>query len=212
MKNRLLFFLSLYSVLSTQYTFAQQKPADTLYLMNGRILNVTVIDTLFGFATFVDPEDSLKRSHIENERLFAIKYKSGDIFYYYEQDTIANWFSREEMWMFMQGERDARKGFKPHGSFYGSMASGIAGGLTGTLLGPLAPLAFSACVGIPWVRIKHSTVSNANNLTSDAYILGYEREARKKRRIRALIGSVIGMAVGYTTYFVWLQHEPNYPF
>ena len=200
-----LFFISLMSI-------AQKKAGDTLYLMNGRMVAVNMIDTLFGAATFVDPNDSTKRAHVENDQLFAVKYSTGEIFYYYEQDTISNWFSRDEMWLFMQGERDARKGFKPHGSFYGSMVSGIVGGLTGTLFGPLAPLAYTACVGLPWVRIKHNTVSNANNLTSDAYILGYEREARKKRRVRALIGSAIGMALGYTTFFVWLKNEPNYPF
>ncbi len=201
----ILFFTSLLS-------FAQKKAGDTLFLMNGRVIPVSIIDTLFGYATFVDPSDSTKRAHIENDQLFAIKYQSGDIFYYYEQDSVANWFTRDEMWLFMQGERDARKGFKAHGSFYGSMASGIVGGITGTLFGPLAPLAYTACVGLPWVRIRHKTVSNANNLMYDAYILGYEREARKKRRIKALIGSAIGMALGYTTFFVWLKNEPDYPF
>lgn len=201
----ILFFISISS-------FGQSKFGDTLFLLNGRVFGVTVIDTLFGYATFIDPYDTTKRSHIENDQLFAIKYMNGDIFYYYEQDTIANWFSREEMWLFMQGERDARKGFKPYGSLYGSMAFGLIGGLTGTLFGPIAPLAYSACVGLPWVRIRHKTVSNANHLMYDSYILGYEREARKKRRVKAIIGSVIGMAVGYATYFVWLQNEPNYPF
>lgn len=211
MKKRIT-FLFICAVLGTQFSFGQRTYKDTLFLMNGRMFGVCVIDTLFGYATFIDPIDTNKRAHIENDQLFAIKYQNGDIFYYYEQDTIANWFTREEMWLFMQGERDARKGFKARGSLYGSVLSGIAGGVTGTLLGPLAPLAFSACVGIPWIRIRHNTVSNINNLSYDAYILGYEREARKKRRIRALIGSVIGMAIGYTSYVVWLQHEPLYPF
>ena len=112
----------------------------------------------------------------------------------------------------MEGERDARKGFKPRGSLFGSMACGLIGGATGTFFGPLLPAAYTSCVGLPWVRIKHKTVSNINNLTSDAYVLGYEREARKKRRVYALIGSGIGMLLGYSTYFVWLRHEPNFPF
>src|ERR1700751_178200 len=125
-------FLSLCILLSAQNSLAQKVYGDTLFLMNGRVFGVSVIDTLFGYATFVDPIDTNKRAHIENDQLFAIKYQNGDIFYYYEQDTIANWFTRDEMWLFMAGERDARKGFKARGSFYGSMASGIAGGLTGT--------------------------------------------------------------------------------
>lgn len=184
---------------------AQKKPADTLYLMNGRIVVSPVLDTLFGAATFIDPEDSTKRSHIENDRLFAIRYHTGDLFYYYEQDTISNWFSRDEMWMFMQGERDARKGFKPWGSKWGTFASGMAGGLTGSILGPLFPMGYIALVGLPKVRIRHSTVSNINFLESDAYILGYEREARGKRRKYALVAGGIGLAVGYSAYFLGLR-------
>lgn len=192
--------------------FAQQKPADSLFLMNGRIVVAPIIDTLFGLATFQDPTDTSKRSHVENDQLFAIKYHNGDIFYYYEPDTISNWFSRDEMWMFMQGERDAKKGFKPRGSLFGAMAMGVAGGVTGSFFGPIAPVAYTALVGLPRVRIKHNTVSDQSYLLSDAYILGYEREARSKRRIYALIGSGVGMILGYSTYFLWLKHEPKWPF
>jgi len=187
---------------------AQKKRADTLYLMNGRILVSPVLDTSFLAATFVDPEDSTKRTHIENEQLFAIKYNNGDVFYYYKQDTITNWYSRDEMWLFTQGERDARKGFKPRGSFIGGIISGMAGGSSGLLVGsvgaffgPVLPLAFFTTVGIPKVRIRHKTVSNINNLEYDAYLLGYEREARTKRRKASMIGGGIGVALGYIAYF-----------
>lgn len=192
--------------------FSQTRPADSLYLMNGNIVVAPVLDTLFGAATFIMPGDTSKREHIDNDALFAIKYSNGEVFYYYKQDTISNWFSRDEMWMFMRGERDAKKGFKPWGSMFGSMACGIAGGLTGSFFGPIAPVAYTSLVGLPWIKIKHKSVSDVRYLDSDAYILGYEREARSKRRIYALIGSGIGMLVGYGTYFAWLKHEPHYPF
>lgn len=189
-----------------------QRPADSLYLMNGRIVIAPVLDTLFGAATFASPEDTSKRTHIDNDQIFAIKYHNGDVFYYYAQDTVANWFSRDEMWYFMQGERDARKGFRPWGSLWGSMAAGTVGGLTGTFFGPVVPAAYTGMVGLPKVKIKHKTVSNPRFLDYDSYILGYEREARTKRRIYALIGSGIGMVLGYTTYFTWLRHEPWFPY
>ncbi|MFI5140775.1 MAG: hypothetical protein ACHQII_00335 [Bacteroidia bacterium] len=188
--------------------FSQRKKADTLYLMNGRIVVSPVLDTSFLAATFVDPEDTTKRTHIENEQLFAIKYNNGDVFYYYKQDTITNWYSRDEMWLFTQGERDAKKGFKPWGSFTGGMISGVAGGASGLVVGtlgaffgPILPIAFLTTVGIPKVRIRHNTVSNINNLEYDAYLLGYEREARTKRRRFAMVGGGIGTAVGYIVYF-----------
>jgi len=185
--------------------FAQKKPADSLYLMNGNIVVAPVLDTLFGAATFVNPDDSTKREHVENDQLFAIKYSTGAVFYYYEQDTISNWFSRDEMWMFMRGERDAKKGFKPWGSLAGSMACGLVGGLTGTIFGPILPIAYTGASGLTKIKIKHKTVSNINYLDSDAYILGYEREARAKRRIYALIGGGAGLLLGYSGYFLGLR-------
>jgi hypothetical protein len=112
------------------------------------------------------------------------------------------------MWLYTQGERDAKKGFKPWGSLFGGMASGMVGGGSGLAIGsigvffgPILPIAFLSTVGIPKVRIKHNTVSNPNNLDYDAYILGYEREARTKRRRWAMLGGGIGAAVGYIAYF-----------
>ena len=204
MKYSLLFLLAI----SACFVQAQKKSADTLYLMNGRIIVSPVLDTTFLAATIMDPEDSTKRALLENNVLFAIKYHSGEIYYYYEQDTIRNWFSRDEMWLFMQGERDARKGLKPWGSFTGGLVSGLAGGSSGllvgsigTFFGPVLPIAFFATVGLPKVRIKHSTVSNLKYLEHDEYLLGYEQEARSKRRRYSMIGGGIGVFLGYVAYF-----------
>jgi hypothetical protein len=200
-------FWCLVVMLLSSISFAQKKPADSLLLMNGRIIAAPVLDTTLGAVTFVDPADTAKRAHIENEQLFAVKYHTGDVFYYYKQDTITgNWFTRDEMWMYMQGERDAQKGFKARGSLYGTMASGIVGGLSSSLVGPVLPLAYFLCTGLPKVKIKHNTVSNVNNLDYDSYLLGYERVARSKRRMRSLIGAGIGLVLGYSSYFLVLKN------
>ncbi|MHB8259013.1 MAG: hypothetical protein ACYDCN_04405 [Bacteroidia bacterium] len=200
-------FFILFLIISL-VSFAQKKSADTLYLMNGRIVVAPVLDTNIFSATIIDPEDSTKRMSIESETLFAIKFNNGGLYYYYQEDTVRNWFTRDEMWLFMQGERDAKKGFKPWGAFYGSMAAGLAGGASGlvlgtagTFFGPVVPIAFFTTVGIPKVRIKHNTVTTPTNLDYDVYILGYEREARAKRRRYSLVGGGIGVALGYIAYF-----------
>jgi hypothetical protein len=51
------------------------------------------------------------------------------------------------------------------------------------------------------VRIRHKTFSNINNLEYDAYLFGYEREARTKRRRYAMVGGGVGIALGYIAYF-----------
>lgn len=198
------FILSLFIYL---FSFSQTVSLDTLYLMNGRIIISSVLDTNSASLVISDPENINKKISIENERVFAIKYGKGNLFYYYEQDSIKNWYTRDEMWLFMQGERDAKKGFKPQGSLIGGILFGMTGGASGlaadigVFLGPILPLAFFSTVGIPKVRIKHSTVSNPDNLKQDAYILGYEREARAKRRRQSIVGGGIGVALGYIAYF-----------
>lgn len=190
--------------------FSQQKVQDTIYLMNGHVIGEKVIDTLLGAVTILDPKKPWKKLHYELEQLFAVRYSNGDMRYYYRQDSaIYNYFSRDEMWMFMKGERDARKGFKARGSFIGAGIAGIIGGATGTLWGPIAPYGYMACVGIPKVRIKHKTVSNPIYLESDGYILGYERVARHKRRISAVISGSIGLAIGYGIYALFHNSYPE---
>ena len=191
------YFLRIFLFLLPLNYFSQEKTKDSLFLMGGRVFASTVIDTALKAATIIDPTDSTKRINIENEELYSIKYASGQTYYYYKQDTtIGNWFTREEMLYFMQGERDARKGFKAKGSLYGSFVAGVAGGVTGSLLGPVVPFTYLALCGLPKVRIRHETVANPYALDYDAYILGYERQARGRRRMKCLIGGGIGYLVG----------------
>jgi hypothetical protein len=188
--------------------FAQQKPADTLLLMNGNVVVSPVLDTTLFAVTFVDPKDSTKRQHLEYGNVYAIRYHTGDLIYYYKQDTISNWFTRDEMELYMQGERDARKGFKAPGSTFGTIACGLVGGMSGTFFGPLLPIFYFSLVGIPKIKIKHNTISNPSYVDYDAYLLGYERVARKRRRIQSLIGGGIGLAAGYILYACLHNYYP----
>ena len=184
--------------------FSQQK--DTILLMNGQFVVEHVMDTLLGAVLVIDPEKPGEKLHYEYEELYCVKYASGFTDYYYSQDTArGNWFTREEMLYYILGERDARKGFKAPGALWGSFTAGVIGGASGTFFGPLLPYGYLACVGIPKVRIRHSTISNPAYIDHDPYILGYERVARGRRRIRSLIGGTAGLAVGYGLYFAALK-------
>jgi hypothetical protein len=111
--------------------------------------------------------------------------------------------------MYMKGENDARKGFRARGSFIGAGIAGLLGGMSGTIWGPVAPYSYMALSGITKVRIRHETVSNPKYIESDAYILGYERVARQKRKIRSLIGGTIGLVAGYGFYGLFHNSYPE---
>lgn len=190
-----------------------QEKKDTLFLMNGKIYVSKILDTLLGGVTIKDFKDTSKKFTVDNDDLFGVRYSSGEMYYYYSQDTATgNEFTREEMGYFMQGERDAKKGFKARGSLFGSMAAGFVGGLSGSFLGPILPFGYLGLCGITKVRIKHETISNPNYIDHDPYILGYERQARGKRRIQCLIGGGIGLVAGFATNFAIAKTNPNFSF
>jgi hypothetical protein len=201
--KRILSFLSLGILLSG---FNAVKSQDSIFYMNGNIVKAKVVDTLLGAVTYKDPADTSKKVNIETEAIFAVKYASGALKYFYSQDTTTgNWFARDEMWYFMQGERDARKGYKSPGAFIGGMVTGIAGGVTGALWAPAVPFGFMGVNELTKIRIRHKTVSNPYALDHDAYILGYQREALYKRRVATLKGGGIGIVIGFTAFFIYLD-------
>jgi hypothetical protein len=176
--------------------------------MNGNYVVEKVLDTLIGAVTIVNPADISKKLHYEYDEIYCVKYSTGFTDYYYSQDTLnGNYFTRDEMQYYIYGERDARKGFKANGSLIGAGIVGLGSGGLGLFFAPIFPYSYMALSGITKVRIKHNTISNPNYIDHDAYILGYERVSRTKRRIKALIGGTVGLAAGYGLYFGILKDK-----
>lgn len=199
----------LFLTLATQFVslvcFSQAK--DTVLLMNGNMVVEKVIDTVIGAVTVMHPEKAGQKLHFEYDQIYCVKYASGFTDYYYRQDSLlGNYFTRDEMEYYIYGERDARKGFKARGSLIGSGAVGLVSGGLGIFFAPVFPVGYMTASGITKVRIKHNTISNPNYIEHDAYILGYERVARSKRRVQALLGGAIGLVAGYGLYFGVLKN------
>lgn len=203
--TRLPFFILSFLILSFT-SKAQNK--DTILLMNGNIVVEKVLDTLIGAVTIVNPANTLEKLHYEYDDIYCVKYAAGFTDYYYTQDTMkCNYFSRDEMLYYIYGERDARKGFKARGALIGAGVVGLASGGLGLFFAPIFPYGYMALSGIPKTRIKHSTVSNPNYIDHDAYLLGYIRVAKSRRRIQAIIGGTIGLVAGYGLYFGILKDK-----
>src|SRR4051812_49428633 len=113
--------LSLFILLFGFNAAKAQTPQDTVYLMNGHIVGAKVIDTLLGAVTIFNPKKPSEKLNYEWDQLYMVKFATGEKRYYYYQDSlINNWFSRDEMWMYMKGENDARKYYKGRGALIGS--------------------------------------------------------------------------------------------
>ncbi len=206
------FLTILILIIFSQTYFSQTTSAvqDTIYLMNGQVVGEKIIDTVLGAITIVNPQKITRKIHYELEQLYMVRFANGYKRYYYQQDTTKyQFFTRDEMWMFMKGENDARKGFKARGAFIGASIAGLIGGLTGTFYAPIAPYGFMALSGLTKIKIRANTISNPVYVESDAYILGYERVARQKRKIKSVVGGSIGLAIGYGLYFLLHSYYPE---
>ncbi len=188
-----------------------QNQADTIYLMNGQKVNSLVIDTSFALITYKDLNSKQpdKIRNFEKDEVFCIWYKNNEKVYYYSQDTArGDWFTREEMWYFTQGERDAIKGFKPVPTLLVNGVFGVASGMTGMFVAPVVPLGGYLLSDVTKIKMKHRTISNPELLQHDAYILGYQKVARTRRRIYSIIGGASGLLIGYLTYFTFKNQYP----
>jgi hypothetical protein len=203
------FFISAAILLYSSISFSQ-KVQDTIFLMNGHVIARQVIDTTFTTVSIMNPKTHTKKIHYEMDQLYMVKFANGYKRYYYVQDPgIYNEFTRDEMWMFMKGESDARKGFKARGALIGAGLIGFAAGMTGSFWSPIAPYGFMALSGITKIKIRHNTISNMKYVESDAYILGYERVARQKRKTKSLIGGTVGLVLGFGVYAIFHQFYPE---
>lgn len=204
-------FLYFWMYLSIHFYSLAQNTLDTIYLMNGQKVESIVIDTSFALVTYKMPVSTNpeKIRNFEKDDIFCIRYKDGTHFYYYSQDTArGDWFTREEMWHFTQGERDAQKGFKPVATMLIGGTLGLAAGMTGMYVAPALPIGFYLISDITKIKIRHSSVSNPELLQHDAYILGYQKVARSKRRIYSIIGGASGLLLGYIAYFSFKSQYP----
>lgn len=190
--------------------YSQKFTQDTIYLMNGHAIGQKILDTTLGAVTIQHPTKEGQKLNFEWDQLFMVRFANGRKRYYYTQDsTVNNIFSRDEMWMYMKGEKDARRGFKAKGALITAGVFGFIGGASGTFWGPIAPFGFMALSGITKIRIRHNTVSSPLYIESDPYILGYERVARAKRKTKSLLGGTIGLVIGYTFYALFQNSYPE---
>lgn len=198
------FFLkipALLLVLLVNSMFSQERK-DTILLQNGDIISGKVIQLTDDDLIVKESEKVVQEFKIDRERIFSYTDASGEHVLYAYDTLIGNDFTIEEMRYFIRGEQDGRKGFKARPAFYTNLVIGAAGGITGSFFFPIPAFAFAILVGIPKVKIKKSTIRNLDDLNHPPYIMGYERMARRNRKIQALVGGGIGLVAGLGTFLI----------
>jgi len=183
---------------------------DTILFNSGKILVAHVLDTSSDKIEIEKPNSSKhKKVEIDRSAVFSIRYGStGRELLVYTYDTlIGNDFTIPEARMFIAGEQDAQRGFHATGTTIAAFLVGAAGGFTGgvSIFSFGAPLLYSGLMAYPRIKISHKSVKNLNNVKSDPYLYGYDSVGRRKRVIKSLFWSSIGLIVGMVANIHYLQ-------
>ncbi len=179
-----------------------QNGNDTILFINGNTVITTVTDTTNGLISFIKPKKSKKIKTVDNDNVFSITNSKGtEIIYIYDTLT-GNDLTVDEMRYYIRGEQDARKVIKGRAGFWTNLIVSTGACATGNFLTPIVPFAVAGLLGLPRVQIQEGSVSNPEYLNHDAYLMGYEREGRRKRKVKALLGGSIGLVVGIGTSFI----------
>lgn len=181
---------------------------DTIQLMSGK--------TLVGFVrgqsedqlkVRVPKKDQLKLEFVELDLVFAIRHPNGKEEVLYKQDTLfGNYFTPQEVRYFMIGENDARRAYRSPVSTAAGFVTGASASLAvGPFFALPAAFVFGGVTTFTRVKIRPGTVTNPQNLKFDTYLLGYEKEARKRRMFRSMISGMAGYATGLALRYTVFQ-------
>ncbi len=141
-----------------------------------------------------------KQKIIDNYYLFAIKDKDGKEHIVYKQDG-SDAFTIPEMRSFVMGQSDANSNFKSPLTTIGGIVSGAAAPFVHPTYAIVLSGAYTGGIGMSKAFKKNIKIPDeyANN---KHYIMGYKKEVKRKRIKNAVIGSLIGLAAGFTAYYI----------
>lgn len=180
----------------------KSKAQDEVLFISGDYSTVKVLDTMDYKKIIVNrtkKNGNIKKQTLFKEDIYSIRYDGSKEVVIYKQDTLeGEYFTPQEMRIYIQGEQDAAKGFKPVGCAIGAGVAGLTGGLFLGFFSPLLPAAYTVVAGsrLFWIKIKRKNVSNEAYLEEEVYKLGYEKEARNKRIQQSLIWGGVGVVLG----------------
>lgn len=173
---------------------------DKITLMNGQILQGHVV----GQSTLEIRYQVKKRDHLieraePTESVFSVTDSLGKEKIWYFMDTVfGNDLSIPQMRWYMNGERDARKGYKPWLPMIGGfvLGAGAVIALDLEVNSLIIPPAYAGIMAWPRVNVTRGSIGDPNMEGDPYYAMGYSSAGRPKRVIRCLISTVLGVGVG----------------
>lgn len=178
-----------------------QNNKDTILLIDGNTIITTVVDTAAGYINYKHSKRADKIKKVNRDQVFSITDSTGEQLIYVFDTAIWNDLSINEMRYYIRGKQDAVNSRKGNGALAINFILSTGACITGNFFSPIIPFITAGILGRLKVKIKEGVVSDPEYLTQDSYLMGFEHEARRKRKIRSLLGGTVGMVVGLGTFF-----------
>jgi hypothetical protein len=202
------FILIIFAVPTAAFSQIQQ---GKVMLMNGTVVENTLWEEKDGMIYIYDQKNNLfgkektRAIELNKSEVFSLSNGSKEQIMYYQDTMLGDYYTPEEMRVYLAGAGDARKNFKArHISAIGFAVCAAAGYLVGDglLILIIPPVTYAAIQYIGKIKIKEKYMSDPNFKYNDLYAEGFEPPARSRKMIRGALSGLLGSATGVIIYFI----------
>lgn len=173
---------------------------DKISLMNGQLLEGKVIgQSSLEIRYLVPKKNRLVERTEPTSSVFSVTDSLGREKVWYFMDTLfGNDYSVAEMRWFINGERDARNGYKPIIPMIGGfvLGAGLTMALDLEVNSLIIPPVYAGLMAWPRVYVTRGSISDPNMEGDPIYATGYSAVGRPKRVVRSLLSTAIGVGAG----------------
>ncbi len=202
----LIFFLSL-----LPFAIQAQLQQGRVLLMNGTVVENALWGEKDGMIYIYDKKNNLfgkektRAIELNKSEIFSLSNGSKEQVLYFQDTMLGDYYTPEEMRMYLAGAGDARKNYKArHISAIGFGLCTVAGYLVGDGLMILIvpPITYAAIQYVGKIKIREKYMSDVNYKYNDQYAEGFEPPARSRKIIRGAFSGVLGSVTGVVLYML----------
>lgn len=192
------------------HAFSQVQQGKVM-LMNGTVVEDARWEDKNGMIYIYDQKNNLfgkekiRAVELNKSEIFSLSNESKEQILYYQDTMLGDYYTPEEMRVYLAGAGDARKNYKArHISAIGFALCTVTGYLVGDglLVLIVPPITYAAVQYIGKIKIKEKYMSDTNFKYNDLYAEGFEPPARSRKMIRGALSGLLGSATGVVLYFI----------
>jgi len=190
---------------------AAQVQQGKILLMNGSTIESAMWEEKDGLIYIYDKKKNLfgkektRAIELNKSEIFSLSNGSKEQVLYYQDTMLGDYYTPEEMRVYLAGAGDARKNYKArHISAIGFALCTVTGYLVGDgiLVLIVPPVTYAAMQFIGKIKIKEKYMSDPNFKYNDLYAEGFEPPARSRKMIRGALSGVFGAVTGVVLYMI----------